>query len=262
MKKNYIFKTFLFLIPLTAFVLMAVSSGRDGGFSGSPGDSSNSCTSCHSGGNFGASVAIQTELPTGGYALNTSYGIQVDVTGSSATKHGFQITAERVSDNAKVGTFTVSGTDNKLVNGGTHVTHTSAGNTKNTWNFNWTSPTTDVGEVKFYVAALAANANGSTSGDQVVTATSSNFNVLSLAKENQLDFTVYPNPVRDNLNIQLPTGVIKADVSVFDMSGKLIRNVNISAQNNTINVSELSTGVYILKLNSEGKLGSRQFIKK
>ena len=71
MKKNYIFKTLLFLIPLTAFVLMAVSSGRDGAFSGSPGDSSNNCTSCHSGGNFGASVAIQTEVPGGGYALNT-----------------------------------------------------------------------------------------------------------------------------------------------------------------------------------------------
>jgi hypothetical protein len=261
MKKNYIFKTILFLIPLTAFVLMAVSSGRDGGFSGSPGDSSNTCTSCHSGGNFGASVTIQTELPAGGYALNTSYGIQVDINGSSGSKHGFQVTAERMSDNSKIGTFTPDGTDNQLKNGGTHVTHTSTGNTKKTWNFTWKSPTTDVGAIKFYVAALAADGTGGTAGDQVVTATSGNFNVLSLAKENQLDFTVYPNPVKDNLNIQLPTGTIKANVSVFDMSGKLIRNAAISIQNTKVDVSDLSTGVYILKLNSDGKLGSKQFIK-
>lgn len=261
MKKNYIFKTLLFLIPVSAFVLMSVSSGRDGAFSGSPGDSSNNCTSCHSGGSFGASVAIQTEVPNGGYALNTSYGIQVDVTGSSANKHGFQITAEKVSDNSKVGTFAVSGTGSKLVNGGTHVTHTSTGNTKSTWNFNWTSPTTDVGAVKFYVAALAADGTGSTGGDQTVTASTGNFNVLSLAKENQLDFTVFPNPVSEYLNIQLPTGTTNANISVFDMSGKLIRDNAISVGKTKVDVSDLSTGVYVLKLNSEGKLGTKQFIK-
>lgn len=261
MKKNYIFKTILFLIPISALVLISASAGRDGEYSGSPGDSTNTCTSCHSGGNFGASVAIQTELPTGGYALNTSYGIQVDITGSTGNKHGFQITAERISDNSKIGTFTADGTNNQLKNGGTHLTHTSTGNTKKTWNFNWKSPTTNVGEVKFYVAALAANGNGNTSGDQVVTATTGNFNVLGLAKENQLDFTVYPNPVSDDLNIQLPTGTQNTEVAVFDMSGKLIRNATISAQNTKINVSELSTGVYILKLNSDGKMGTRQFIK-
>lgn len=261
MKKNYIFKTFLFLIPLTAFVLMAVSSGRDGGFSGSPGDSSNTCTNCHSGGNFGASATIQTELPSGGYALNTSYGIQVDITGSSANKHGFQITAERVSDNSKVGTFTVNGTDNKVVNGGTHVTHTSTGNSKSSWNFNWTSPTTDVGEVKFYVAALAANANGNTSGDQVVTATSGNFNVLSLAKEDQIDFAMYPNPSIDYLIVQLPSGSLEADVTVFDISGRLVKNSAITSSSNRVDVKDLSSGLYVLRINSEGKTGSKQFIK-
>ena len=260
MKKNYIFKFILFLIPVSAFVLMSNSGGKTDGFSGSPGDSSNTCASCHSGGNFSASVSIQTEVPNGGYDLNTSYGIQVDVSGSGS-KHGFQITAERISDNAKVGTFAVSGSGSQLVNGGTHVTHTSTGNSKNTWNFNWTSPTTDVGAVKFYVAALAANANGTTTGDQVVTASTGNFNVLSLSKENQLEFTVYPNPVSEYLNIQLPTGTTKASINVFDMSGKLIRNSAISVGNTKVDVADLSTGVYILKLDSEGKLGSRQFIK-
>ena len=45
------------------------------------------------------------------------------------------------------------------------------------------------------------------------------------------------------------------------MSGKLIRNSAISVGNTKVDVSDLTSGVYVLKLDSEGKLGSRQFIK-
>lgn len=261
MKKNYFFKFILFLIPVSAFISMSNSGGKTDGFSGSPGDSSNTCASCHSGGSFGATVTIQTEVPAGGYALDTGYGIQVDVTGSGS-KHGFQITAERISDNSKVGTFTDDGTDNQLINGGTHITHTSTGNSKKTWNFNWKSPTTDVGAVKFYVAAVAANNNSGTSGDQVVTASTGNFNVLGIAKEKQLDFALYPNPSSDNINVQLPSGVSKAALNVFDISGRLVMSSKIISQNQLVNVADLSSGIYVLKIQSEGKTGSKQFIKK
>jgi len=260
MKKNYFFKFILLLIPVSAVIFISASAGRDGGFSGSVGDSSNTCTSCHSGGNFGATVTIQTEVPAGGYALNTSYGIQVDVTGSGS-KHGFQITAERISDNAKVGTFVDDGADNQLINGGTHVTHTTAGNSKKVWNFNWTSPTTDVGAIKFYVAALAADGTGGTGGDQTVTASTGNFNVLGLSKEVQLDFAMYPNPSSDYVTVQLPSGSSKADISVFDLAGRLMRSSTITSSANKINVQDLSTGMYVLKIESEGKIGSKQFIK-
>jgi hypothetical protein len=262
MKKNYFFKFILFLIPISAIVFVSASAGRDGAFSGSPGDSSNTCTSCHSGGNFGATVAIQTEVPAGGYGLDTSYGIQVDITGSSGSKHGFQITAERISDNTKVGTFTADGTDNQLKNGGTHLTHTSAGNSKKTWNFNWKSPATDVGAIKFYVAALAADGTGNTGGDQTVTASTGNFNVLGIAKEKQLDFALYPNPSSDHINVQLPSGVTKADLNVFDISGRLVRTTTVSSLNKLVNIADLTSGIYVLKIHSEGKTGAKQFVKK
>ena len=260
MKKNYIFKFVLFLIPVSAFLLMSNSSGKSGGFSGSLGDASNSCTSCHSGGNFGATVTIQTEVPAGGYELDTGYGIQVDINGSSGSKHGFQITAERISDNAKVGTFTDDGADNQLINGGTHITHTSAGNAKTTWNFNWKSPTTNMGAIKFYVAALAANGNNLTSGDQVVTTSTGNFNVLSLAKEKQLDFTMYPNPSTDMVNIQLPTGILKANVEVFDVAGRLLQTDLVTLEQPQVNIQKLNSGIYILKIHTEDKVGTKQLV--
>ncbi len=39
------------------------------------------------------------------------------------------------------------------------------------WSFTWTPPSTDVGTLRWYVAANAANGNGSISGDATVTAT-------------------------------------------------------------------------------------------
>ena len=256
MKKNYIFKTILFLIPFTAFVLMASSGGRDDGRTGSPGDGGNSCTACHTGGSTGVSVAITTNIPNGGYETNTQYDVTVSSTSSTNT-NGFQLTAEKTTDNAKVGTF-AAGSGSRVT--GSRITHSNSG--QKSWSFKWTSPATDVGNVKFYAATVSANGNGSNdNGDKVALTSTSDFSVLSLAKENQLDFTVFPNPVSEYLNIQLPTGTTNANISVFDMTGKLIRNNAISVGNTKVGVSDLSTGVYILKLNSEGKLGSRQFIK-
>ena len=49
MKKNYIFKTILFLIPFSAILLLSYSSGNGSALSGSPGDGGNNCTQCHTG---------------------------------------------------------------------------------------------------------------------------------------------------------------------------------------------------------------------
>ena len=85
-----------------------------------------------------------------------------------------------MSDNSKVGTFTITDADSQLKNSGTHVTHTTAGNTKKVWNFNWQAPVTDVGAIKFYVSAIAADGTGSTGGDQAMTTSSSDFSVLGI----------------------------------------------------------------------------------
>lgn len=260
MKKHYYFRFLLLLIPVSAFVLMSVSGGRNGAYSGSPGDNGTTCTQCHSGGNFNASVVLQTEIPVEGYDLNTSYGINVDVSSISNSRHGFQITAERVSDGSKIGTFTADGTDNQLVNGGTHITHTFTGNSKKSWNFQWKSPSTNVGDVKFYVAALAGNGAG-TGGDEVVT-TASTVNVLGIAEANRLEFDMYPNPASNNLTIQLPSGSEKAVVQLYDNIGRLALTKNISSSNNKLSVNNLSTGIYILKILSDGKIGSQKFMKK
>jgi len=73
---------------------------------------------------------------------------------------------------------------------------------------------------------------------------------------------MYPNPSSDYLVVQLPSGSLKAAISVFDLAGRLMKTSSITSSANKVDVQDLSTGMYILKIESEGKTGSKQFIKK
>ena len=252
MKKNYIFKFILFLIPLSALLLMSNSTGFGGTASGSPLDG-NSCAQCHSGGNLNASTVITTNIPDTGYELNTDYTITINTT-SNSTKLGFQLAAENSTE--KVGTFK-TGTGTKLVGSNlSQSTPSSSGD----WSVVWTSPSTDKGNVTFYTAVNATNNNGGTSGDQTVLASKS-MPSLSTKNFNALAFDMYPNPASERVTLQLPNGSDNAKVEFYDYIGRLSLTENITLNNNKVDVNSLSSGIYLIKVVAHGKIGTKKFIK-
>lgn len=255
MKKNYFFKIILLLIPVSAFLLMSSSNGRTDGRTGSPGDGGNTCAACHGGGNFNATASITSNIPVTGYLLNTAYTINV-TTNSSASSYGFQLTAEN-NANTKIGTFT-AGSGSKV--SGQRITHSSPSAT-GSWSFTWTSPSTDLGRVTFYAALNASNGNGGTSGDQIITANTSSAS-LSVLQQNRLDFDMYPNPASEKVTLQLPSGSEKAIVQFYDYVGRLALTKKITNLDTKVDVHHLSSGVYIIKVVSDNKIGSQKFIKK
>jgi hypothetical protein len=76
-----------------------------------------------------------------------------------------------------------------------------------------------------------------------------------------LKFEMFPNPTSDYLNIQLPNNIITASVGIYDIVGKQVLLTEIDKYNHNLNVSELSKGVYIVRLISQGKTGLRKLIK-
>ena len=256
MNKNYIFKFILLAIPALAFLLMSNSGGISGARSGSPGDGGASCASCHTGGNFNASLQITSNIPQEGYDLDTDYTIVINTSSTSST-HGFQLTAENSSD-TKIGTFT-AGSGSRVINSRTAVTHSTPSSSGN-WSMTWRSPSTDLGAVTFYSAVNAANANGSTSGDQTVLANTT-FASLSISEAQKIDFAMYPNPATDILNIELPEISEKVTVEFYDQIGKLAYSQNLTTNSKTINVKDLATGIYILKVIAYDKIGTQKFIK-
>ncbi|MFD2565936.1 choice-of-anchor V domain-containing protein [Pseudotenacibaculum haliotis] len=258
MKKNYLFKLTLFFIPVLALFLMSNAGGRFAPASGSPGDGGATCVACHNGGNFNASATITTNIPVTGYELNTVYNVTVTAN-STAPAHGFQLTAERDSDNGKMGTL-IAGSGSQLVNSDGNITHTNPN--QSSWTFSWRSPTTDEGTVSFYAAVNAANGNGQAfdGSDQVVT-TSSSSPSLSISEARLLKFEMYPNPSSDEVTIQLPSGTEKAKVGVFDYTGRLISSQEVTSSNRKVDVTNLVSGIYIIRVTADNKIGAQRFIK-
>ena len=72
------------------------------------------------------------------------------------------------------------------------------------------------------------------------------------AHDNGLKVAIaYPNPGKDVLNIR--TGLKDARVEVYDMSGRLIHNQEITDNVTTINTSYWSSGTYMWKVVVDGK---------
>jgi alpha-tubulin suppressor-like RCC1 family protein len=72
-------------------------------------------------------------------------------------------------------------------------------------------------------------------------------------------FTIYPNPANDILHFQNPDNLTINKIFITDMLGKRVMEVNENT--NEINVQQLSQGVYILEILSEGKSYLNKFIK-
>ena len=87
------------------------------------------------------------------------------------------------------------------------------------------------------------------------------FNTEFVAALNNLDFNsgnflIYPNPATDLVQISLNTnsGNIESIV-IFDVLGKVVKKVeDVNSNQTNINVSELSSGVYMIEVTTENKL--------
>ncbi|SHN05840.1 endonuclease [Polaribacter sp. KT 15] len=82
---------------------------------------------------------------------------------------------------------------------------------------------------------------------------------LSTNSETLNGFKMYPNPVTGNklfFNINE-----KATINIYNVLGKLVQSETIENVNSSINVSKLSKGMYLLKLNTQNQSITKKFIK-
>lgn len=80
---------------------------------------------------------------------------------------------------------------------------------------------------------------------------------LGIDKKNLINgLSVYPNPVSDVLKIANAENLVNASFRIVDILGKTVIQSK-ALSNNTIDVSNLSSGVYVLSVSSED--GAKQF---
>jgi hypothetical protein len=85
--------------------------------------------------------------------------------------------------------------------------------------------------------------------------------VLSISEAQRLNFETFPNPASNSVTVQLPSGTEEATVQFYDYLGRLALTKKVTSAKNILEVNSLSKGVYILKVVTEDKVGSQQFIK-
>lgn len=79
----------------------------------------------------------------------------------------------------------------------------------------------------------------------------------SVGPNNNIDLTLYPNPGRDFLKLQLPDGSRASDPTIWDIRG-VKRLLPYDPSSSTLDISSLSPGIYILKL----RLGKQTITKR
>lgn len=84
-------------------------------------------------------------------------------------------------------------------------------------------------------------------------------NLDDLNKKEVTDLKIYPNPVKDVINI-VNTTVID-NVIITDMNGRVVKQVVLGVSEGQINISDLSQGVYILNATSNGKSVTEKIVK-
>jgi hypothetical protein len=73
----------------------------------------------------------------------------------------------------------------------------------------------------------------------------------------QLDFSLFPNPASDDLQIVLNQPANK--LSLFTISGDLIREESVLSQHMQIDISDLPNGLYFIVIQGDGCLGALRF---
>jgi hypothetical protein len=111
--------------------------------------------------------------------------------------------------------------------------------------------------------APAANQNGqaftliAVLADGTVVTLSNTVGITEINKNDNI--IIYPNPANDNINIDVKN---YNEIIITDISGKVVINLDsASTQNNTIDVSNLSNGIYFVTIKSDEQLITKKLIK-
>ncbi|ARV06037.1 hypothetical protein BTO04_04675 [Polaribacter sp. SA4-10] len=88
-----------------------------------------------------------------------------------------------------------------------------------------------------------------------------NYNGTLSVKDNSIlnTFKIYPNPTNGN-TIYIKTSN-NTDVHIYNVLGKIVKSVKITANKNSIDVSKLSKGIYIVKMSIDNKSITKKLIK-
>lgn len=116
----------------------------------------------------------------------------------------------------------------------------------------------ELGYPDFYVAFVYKSSNEAASSWEIDYVKVVSYGAVSINEQNST-IGLYPNPAREQVSFTLESD---AQVSIFDMTGRMVSETNVAAGQAQLNVSELENGVYFVNFRfANGNTAISKFVK-
>ena len=246
------------------------TGGAPASRTGAPGEAN--CTACHGGGaNDGSTTSSITFSGSNNeYQPGLTYNMTLSIN-NGANKNGFQVVALENSGNTNAGALIVTDPTNTTSvsgAGNTYINQTASGTNQNSWNFDWSAPSTNVGDVTFYYAYNVSNADGGNAGDQIylgqftLQSAGNPSSIESDREKLEQSFRAFYNNNRINLEFSNFYNSDLAFVKVYNIEGKCVHveDISIAAGQNqsTLQTTPLSEGIYLVSLFLDNNVVTRK----
>ena len=79
---------------------------------------------------------------------------------------------------------------------------------------------------------------------------------------NQFNVHLFPNPANNYLTIIMPVELQNSTIDILNIQGKTIKTFNANNNNKPLEVGELSTGIYLIRIQSHENYILKKFVKR
>ena len=127
----------------------------------------------------------------------------------------------------------------------------------------WTTTSVTVSNVSSGTKSIRLQANQSSglsnidylevTGPGVYAAGCSKSAPLTLNDNKETMVNLYPNPVTNLLNIEVSKDLSDAIINIYDNTGRLIKTQNMEGISYILDMKDLSSGIYLLKISNQSK---------
>ena len=288
MKWNIIYTLFFSLFIGVTFWNYAAgpASSVGTGNTGAPGDEMlgpffRTCETCHGGNNITTNLEITVLNAVGDtikeeYIPEEVYRVKVshDVTAGDPNAYGFQIVSLFNANDTDVAAFSNPDDNTQIAiassNDRQYAEHDGPNNNTSFFEVDWTAPQAGSGSITFYSCGNAVNLDGTNSGDgaDCTTLTLQEGQTSSVVDKTLTlnHFQLYPNPVETETTLQFsPENTGNYTLAITDVTGQTHwqseREIYTPAFRETLNLNQLSAGIYFLRIHQKQRVFTYRFIK-
>lgn len=107
-------------------------------------------------------------------------------------------------------------------------------------------------------ATATANGGVNVSNSKTITITNQNTGIEDLSNS---DILIYPNPVKDFINIKKGLNKEVYEIKIYSLLGKLVQSNRLADGDEAISLEKLEKGIYILQISLGKKIFQHKLIK-